>query len=149
MASRKKNAFRLLIAIFAITMATAAQSSNEHFKLADAAFDAHNYVLAVAEYTKGLQIDPNDEAANYNRGLANYHTGNYAAVITDLTKVLQIDPQNVDAFYRRGRAYYLRLPALNDLVQEKATLDAAIADYTRAIQIKADHADAYRSRGQV
>ena len=109
MVLRRKVTFQILFFMLLVTTWASAQSAVDHFKLGDAAFDAEKCDLAITEYTKEIEIHPNNTAAYFNRGLAYYNKRSYDAAITDLSKTIRFDPTNAGAFYRRGHAHYLKI----------------------------------------
>jgi tetratricopeptide (TPR) repeat protein len=68
-------------------------------------FNAGNYDAAIIDYSRAIEIDPNDSAFFYNRGLAYYKKGENEAAIDNYNKALEIDPNNVDAFNSRETIY--------------------------------------------
>jgi tetratricopeptide (TPR) repeat protein len=66
-----------------------------------------DYDLAIANYTKAIELNPNFAMAYNNRGVAYIQgKGNYDQAISDLSKALEIDPRYADAFHNRAFAYY-------------------------------------------
>lgn len=57
-----------------------------------------NTNLAIADYTKARELDPNNAGAYYNRGSAYTHEGQYDLAINDYKKVIELsqDPDLVD-----------------------------------------------------
>ncbi|BAZ13230.1 tetratricopeptide repeat protein [Calothrix sp. NIES-4071] len=92
--------------------------------------------LAIADYTKAIQINPQDAQAYSNRGVVYASEKKSDLAIADYTKAIQINPQFANAYYNRGIVY----------ASEKKS-DLAIADYTKAIQINPQDAQAYYNRG--
>lgn len=91
---------------------------------------------AISDYTKAIELDPNNPYPYYHRGLAYYRKGDYSRAISDHAKGIELGPNNASAYYNRGLAYY-----------KKGDFYSAIADFTRAIARNPDHAKAYYSRG--
>jgi protein O-mannosyl-transferase len=63
--------------------------------------------LALADYTKAIQLNPSYGLAYMNRGslyVDQLHT--YDPAIADFTKALELDPTNKDALLDKGIAYY-------------------------------------------
>lgn len=77
---------------------------NDCYKLKD-------YKNAVEFYTKGIEVDCNDDKINAslysNRAACNLELKNYRRCIEDCKKVLIIDAKNVKACYRSGKAFFL------------------------------------------
>lgn len=68
-------------------------------------FDQEKWTEAIEEYTKALELDPNNIHALTNRGSAYTHLGKYNEAIADLTKASEIDPGNIFPYYNRSIAY--------------------------------------------
>jgi len=64
-----------------------------------------NFAQAIQEYSKILEIDPNDETALFNRAFAFTQIKDYEYGINDLTKILDNDPKNLMAL--KGKATLL------------------------------------------
>ncbi len=94
------------------------------------------YERAIADFTKAIEIDPNDPKAYNNRGVAYGNKGQYDQAIADFTKALEIDPKYDKAYYNRGRTY-----------ADKGLYDQAISDYTKCLEINPKDAEAYFARG--
>ena len=109
---------------------------NEWFEKGEKAYKAGNFQEAVTNFTKAIQIDPNDAMAYYNRGVAYADQKQYDRAIADYGKAIQIDPNYANAYNNRGIAY-------KNLKQ----YERAISDYGKAIQIDPNHANAYNNRG--
>ena len=59
---------------------------------------------AISDYTKAIEINPEDADAYYNRGLSKGTLKDYTGEISDYTKVIEIDPKYVDAYNNRSIA---------------------------------------------
>ncbi len=107
-----------------------------------------DYDKAIADYTKAIELDPNNNSviakvtgasAYLLRAGAYYEKDDYDAAIADFDKAIEMDPEHSDAYYLRGEAHYFN----NDD-------DKAIADFTKAIELNSDFAaDAYYYRGEL
>lgn len=107
------------------------------------------YEKAVADYTRCLEIKPNDSSARWNRATYNASLGQYDQAIADWTIYIegdtdfshQLEGKNksiAGAFFWRGHVYQ----------NYKRDYSKAIADYTAAIQLNPQIEDAHRLRGQ-
>ena len=109
----------------------------EYFDRGNSNAEKGRYDLAIADYTKSIQMNPNNARVFNNRGLAYAETkASYDLAIADLTKAIQIDPNFAEAYNYRGYVYNL-----------KDSSDVAIADCTKALQINPNYANAYHNRG--
>jgi tetratricopeptide (TPR) repeat protein len=55
------------------------------------------YDKAIADYTKYIQLRPNDDSAYNNRGVAYKNKGDYDKAIADYEAALRIDPNHTNA----------------------------------------------------
>ena len=111
-------------------------SAETYFLRGNACYDLGLYDLAIANYDKAIQLEPNSAHAYNNRGVVKADLGQHFAAIMDYDKAIQLKPILADAYMNRGVA--------------KAALDqhfAAISDYDKAIQLEPDDATAYNNRG--
>jgi protein O-mannosyl-transferase len=92
--------------------------------------------MAVADFTRLIEINPKLVTAYTNRGDAYFSLGQWDKVIADYSRVIDLDPKSTDTYYNRGIAY-------GNLGQS----EKAIADYTRAIGIDPTNVKAYSNRG--
>jgi lipoprotein NlpI len=89
----------------------------------------------IADYTKYIELKPDDADAYVNRSFAKQAKGDSDGAIADCTKAIGLKPDDADGYNNRGIAK-----------KAKGDLDGAIADYTKAIELKPDDADAYNNR---
>ncbi|HEX5398491.1 MAG TPA: sigma-70 family RNA polymerase sigma factor [Verrucomicrobiae bacterium] len=107
------------------------------------------FETAVTDYTRCLEIKPNDSSARWNRAILYSNLRKYNEAIADWTIYIngdtdfsnQLDGKTksiAGAHFQRGRIYQT---PLHDYAK-------AIADYTAAIQLNPNIEDAHRLRGQ-
>ncbi|MYB95157.1 tetratricopeptide repeat protein [Candidatus Poribacteria bacterium] len=111
-------------------------SAETYFRRGNACYNLGLYDLAIANYDKAIQLEPNDADAYMNRGLAKHNLGQHFAAISDYDKAIQRKPDHTNAYISRGAA--------------KGKLGqhfAAISDFDKAIQLKPDLAKGYHNRG--
>ncbi len=97
------------------------------------------YGLAIADYTRAVELNPKYYQAYYNRGSAYYGRGQYEEselAIADYTRAIELNPKYDAAYYDRGNAYYRR-----------GEYELAIADYTRTIELNPKYYQVYYNRG--
>jgi tetratricopeptide (TPR) repeat protein len=99
---------------------------------------------AVEDYTRAIDLDPNNATARAGRGLLLWAAGDYPVAITDLTRAISVHPKDPALYHARGRAYRCN--------GEPAR---AVADYTRAADLDLDatatmlgQTDTYRCAGE-
>lgn len=100
------------------------------------AFRTRNPKRAIGLLGKALEIDPNNAAAHYHRGLALRDMGLNLEAIDSYDRAIALKADFAEAFYNRGNA-------LGDMKQHQAAVDS----YDRAIALKADFAEAFYNRG--
>jgi tetratricopeptide (TPR) repeat protein len=65
---------------------------------------------AIEDFSKAIEIKPDDIMAYNNRGSAYAQEGDYIQAISDFTKAIGINPNDPVAYHNRAVAYYgLRL----------------------------------------
>ena len=114
-----------------ITLNAYGESIDEMYDSALEYMNAQNFVQAIQEYSKILEIDPKDETALTNRAFAFSMTGDYESSLKDLSKILENDPKNLIAL--KGKAALLaqfECESYNDCKLNEALelLDIALDD---------------------
>ena len=128
------------------------------------------YNLALSDFTKTIEEDPDEIIAYYGRGTIYGISGEHDLAVKDYTKALELDPEFAQVYIQRGTAYvangeidlalkdYKRAMELspNDATAyvqrgiaygRKGEIDMAIKDFTKAIDLKPEFAEAYYTRG--
>ncbi|MBE6094046.1 MAG: tetratricopeptide repeat protein [Schwartzia succinivorans] len=91
---------------------------------------------AIMDYTKSIDLDPNQVEAYINRGASYSDIGDYPKAIADLSIAIEIDPHYAVAYRSRGKTY----GRLRDYIR-------AIDDFTRAIELNSQDEESYVMRG--
>ena len=91
-------------AVVLSTQAAHAQSAGEFFNRGNAKYRLRDYQGAIADYTKAIQIDPQDAFSYVNRGNAKKGLGDHQGAIADYSKAIEINPQDAFAYKNRGIA---------------------------------------------
>ncbi|MES5487819.1 tetratricopeptide repeat protein [Bradyrhizobium sp. INPA03-11B] len=91
---------------------------------------------AIADFTDGIRLDPNNKAALTARGNAYLAKGDPDRAAADYDRVIALDPDYALAYYNRSLAY-----------RAKGDFDRVIADSSEAIALYPNYTDAYLSRG--
>jgi tetratricopeptide (TPR) repeat protein len=68
-------------------------------------YQKKQYVQAVNEFTKAIEISHDFIEAYYNRGVAYYDMNLYYKAIVDFDMVIMLNPEIKEAYYSRGLAY--------------------------------------------
>ncbi|MFD9223432.1 tetratricopeptide repeat protein [Streptomyces sp. NPDC060064] len=92
---------------------------------------------ALADFTRAIELDPDDSAAVAGRGLTCLRMGRFDEALADFTRAIELDATYAWAVADRGETY-LRM----------GRFDEALADLTRAIELDATYAWAVANRGE-
>ncbi|WP_043997703.1 tetratricopeptide repeat protein, partial [Microcystis aeruginosa] len=101
-------------------------------------YNQQKYDLALSDYNKAIEINPNYAEAYYNRGNLYSDLQKYDLALSDYSKVIDINPNLAQAYNNRGNLYY-----------NLQKYDLALSDYSKAIDINPNHANAYNNRGNI
>jgi tetratricopeptide (TPR) repeat protein len=93
---------------------------------------------AEADYSRAIDISPNDANAYSNRGGIRTRLGNLEEAIKDCTNAIRLKPDFAEAYNNRGLAY-----------EAQSNFELAINDFSYAIILNPDLALAYNNRGNV
>ena len=61
--------------------------------------------MAITEYTKAIELVPDDALAYYDRGSSYFELGQYQTGFADYTKAIELDPDYPGHYYIRGDSY--------------------------------------------
>lgn len=89
--------------------------------------DKGDYDEAIVDYTKAIDLDPNNEVIYFHRGKVQLYKGNYDRAIDDLNKAIKLDAEYVLAYSYRGYSK-----------RKKDDFDGAIKDFNKAIELNSD-----------
>ena len=62
------------------------------------------YQLAIQDYDRAIQLEPDDNLSFYQRGNAYFRLGQYQRAIKDYDQATKLEPLYSPAFYLRGQA---------------------------------------------
>jgi len=110
--------------------------SNESYNHGMSHYDKMEYNLAIEQFKKVIEQDPNNARAWFQIGMSYLLQQDMEEAIDNLTKSIQLDKSFADAFNARGLAH-----------SYKEDLDLATIDFDRAIMIDPNFAEAYINRG--
>ena len=96
------------------------------------------YDLAIADFNRALELDPDYAEAYSNRGLTYDSKGEYERAIKDYNTAIELSPHFAEAYNNRGMAY-----------AENGEHDQALQDFSKAIELKQNYAIAYSNQGVV
>ena len=110
----------------------------EYFRSGVKARQQGQYSEAIQDFTKVIELNPDDAEAYYFRGSTYYSQGehNHAIkAIKDFTKAIELNPDDAETYHFRGFIHY-----------SNGEYDHAIKDFTKAIELNPDYAEAYLVR---
>ena len=110
--------------------------ASAYTKRGSAYAERDQFDLAIADYTRAIELNPRHAEAYNNRGFAHYMMDQFDLAIADYTRAIELNPNDASAYNNRGLAY-----------DGNSQFELAIADYTRAIRLDPRYADAYGNRG--
>ncbi|WP_026104002.1 tetratricopeptide repeat protein [Anabaena sp. PCC 7108] len=109
---------------------------NYYIRLGDDCFTQKDYIGAIGNYTKALELNPQVAKAYLRRGITRNELGNKPGAIEDYTQAIKINPNDALTYSVRGIAYF-----------ELGNNKSAVKDYTQAIKINPHDALTYSVRG--
>ncbi|MCZ8048720.1 MAG: tetratricopeptide repeat-containing serine protease family protein, partial [Microcystis sp. LE19-41.2A] len=94
------------------------------------------YELALSDWNKAIELNPNYAMAYYNRGVLYDDQKKYELALADWNKAIELNRNFTEAYNNRGVLY-----------QNQKKYDLALSDYSKAIDINPNDAKAYYNRG--
>lgn len=98
-------------------------------------FESEDFLQAIENFDKVIELDPENINAYFNRGRAKSAIGNQKESISDYNKVLELDPEFSMAYNNRGWSNFL----LKNYIE-------ALIDFNKAIELDPKNYVAYDSR---
>jgi tetratricopeptide (TPR) repeat protein len=92
--------------------------------------------LALRDYEKSIELDPQRWKSLHNRGVCLALKGQFTDALRDFSRVIELQNDYADAWFNRGEIHY-----------ELGHFDKAVADYDKAIELAPDAASMYTARG--
>jgi tetratricopeptide (TPR) repeat protein len=99
--------------------------------------EAYNYAGALADAAKGVALNGDPLAANYEMGRASLGLKDYAKAVDYFSFYIQKETTYADVYYLRGRAYM-------QLKEE----EKALADWDKAIELLPAYAEPFLEKGK-
>ena len=93
---------------------------------------------AIAEYSRAIELAPQDAAGWSQRGQTYRSLGEYDKALADFSKAIELEPTYLLAWINRGAAH-----------RELKQYDKAIADYSKAIELDPKSASHWRQRAAI
>jgi tetratricopeptide (TPR) repeat protein len=91
---------------------------------------------AIQDYTRAIELNPDDAKSYYNRGVSRAKTENERGALQDYNKAVSVDPNDVPALYARGTCK-----------QKLEDYAGSLADFSRVIDLSPKRAGAFAGRG--
>ncbi len=95
---------KLLFLLFSNKLISFGQTAKEYFQSGYDKAENGDYYGAIADFTKAIELKPNNASTYYNRGLAKAKLEDYKAAIADYTKAIEFDPNDAMAYNYRAIA---------------------------------------------
>jgi len=141
-----------------------------YINLGSAYYQQGDFIQALSNYNKAIEINPGCADAYYGRGNVYSQLGDLPQALSNYNKAIEIDPGYTDAYYNRGNAYAKqgdfaqalsnydraieikpRSPqiynSIGNAYTKQGNFDQALSNYNKAIEIDPGYADAYYNRG--
>jgi len=127
----------LLILIHAVSMNCYSQNIKDEInECAREYLNLQLYQEAIDEYSRIIELFPNDSIAYFDRGYIKLYFKDFKGANEDLSKAIGIDTSNVDNYYTRGLVQFEIKDYLN-----------SIADFDTALNLEEDNSDLHYYRG--
>ena len=62
---------------------------------------------SIEDFTRAMELDPDDAAIYYGRGLSYWGKGDYAHGIRDFSRAIELNPNDASAYYSRGANFMI------------------------------------------
>ena len=111
-------------------------TAKEYFKRATGKENVGDFYGAIKDYTKSIELNPNNYRAFSNRGLAKDQLEDFYGAIADYDMSIKIKPDEPTVYFNKGRANY-----------SLKNYSEAIENYNKTIELDGYYADAYFNRG--
>jgi len=118
--------------------AVQSQSAKQHFKAGEDFLKAMNFSDAIEQFSKAINLDPDNEKAYINRGAAYSNIGDHENAAKDYDRALVFDEKEAELYYFSGREWHLHG---NNVM--------AIEKLNQAINFKKNFLEAYQVRSIV
>ncbi len=90
--------------MFALPEKVNSESNDFYFNSAFKKSEKGDYYGAISDYSKAIEIDPNDSFSFFNRAWNKGKLKDYYGAISDYTKAIEINSNDQEAYYNRGIA---------------------------------------------
>lgn len=130
---------RTFLSVLFVTLALVSysQTAKDYVQKGRELLEKREYVEALVNLNKAIELDPNQSSAYYLRGNIKDNFEDKHGAMKDYNLAIEKNPKFADAFFARGNIKM----ALQDYY-------GAVDDYTAAITINENYVEAYFSRGK-
>ena len=101
------------------------KAAQEHVDAGHSYYAQKQWDMAIAEYTKAIELRTKLAEAYWGRGLAYYYKEDYDKAIVEYTAAIEADPNYARAYYQRAIAYL-----------QKGDYDKAQPDFDKAVELQ-------------
>jgi Flp pilus assembly protein TadD len=104
----KKNILCLLLLtafLSAVSFSQTNKSASAWFKSGRQKASLRDYRGAVEDYTKAVELKPDDPRFYDQRGVAKHHLKDYEGAIDDFSRAIELNPNDAKAYNERGITY--------------------------------------------
>jgi tetratricopeptide (TPR) repeat protein len=129
--------YRVILGLVFISTAVFSQSAKDLTQTGRDLYEKNEFMEAILNLNKAIQIDPNYSPAYYLRGNIKDNFEDRHGAMKDYNIAVEKNPKFADAFFARGNVKM----KLQDYY-------GAIADYSSAISINENYIEAYFNRGK-
>jgi tetratricopeptide (TPR) repeat protein len=129
--------FHVIVGLVLFSTAAFCQSAKDLTQVGRELYEKSEFMEAILNLNKALQVDPNYSPAYYLRGNIKDNFEDRHGAMKDYNMALEKNPKFADAFFARGNVKM----KLQDYY-------GAIADYSTAIGINENYIEAYFNRGR-
>ena len=92
----------LFTLVLLVSFSSFGQTAKDYFDSAFNKNEAKDYYGAIADYSKVIELDPNNSDVYVNRGDTKNSLKDYYGAIADYTKAIELDPDYASAYANRG-----------------------------------------------
>jgi len=124
--------------LVALSVGVQAQSAKQYNKAGDDFAKSMNYVDAIEQYTKAIELDPDFEKAYISRAGVYSRSGDHEKAAMDYDRAVVFDEKETELYYLSGNEWHLH--GNNELALKKLTY---------AIQLKKNFLEAFQVRSEV
>lgn len=100
-------------------------------KRADVNVGEGKYDLAVGDYNKAIELNPQAVSLYLSRGRAFYSKKDYALAVADYDKAIELNPKESTTYFIRGDSY-----------EKMGDVQKALSDYRKAVELDANNESA-------